>query len=113
MALREVVELHRQHQHDTHDDHTRAGLVSAVREMEWAMQDLEDYGQSTELSDEALDFQRETRATILEVRQTLASAAAFGEHQSDTDVRRLSLLTTQQQRGVATPLAAADDRLPM
>jgi hypothetical protein len=87
VALQEVVELHRQHQDDTHDDDTRARLVSAVSGMEWTMQDLEDYNQRTKLSGAELDFQQTTRAILLEVRQTLASSAVLGGHQWDTDVR--------------------------
>ena len=87
VALQEVVELHRRHQDDTYDDDTRARLVSAVSGMEWTMQDLEDYGQRKQLSGAELDFQRTTRATLLEVRQALASSTTPVGHQWDTDVR--------------------------
>ena len=81
VALQELSELHRQHQDNTQDDDTRARLVSAASGMEWTMQDLEDYSQRTKLSGAELDFQQTTRATLLEVRQTLASSAASGGRQ--------------------------------
>jgi non-ribosomal peptide synthetase component F len=94
VALQEVVELHRQHRDDAHNDDTRARLVSAVRGMEWTMQDLEDYGQCTDLSAAALDFQEAARATILEARQTLVSSATPRGQCDDSDVRSLSLAAT-------------------
>ena len=87
VALQELSELHRQHQDNTQDDDTRARLVSAASGMEWTMQDLEDYSQRSKISSAELDFQQTTRATLLEVRQTLASSAASGGRQWDTDVR--------------------------
>ena len=94
VALQEVVELHRQHRDDAHNDDTRARLVSAVRGMEWTMQDLVDYGQCTDLSAAALDFQEAARATILEARQTLVSSATPRGQCDDSDVRSLSLAAT-------------------
>jgi hypothetical protein len=85
-ALQQVVDLHRQHTDDADDDDARARLVSAVREMEWTMQDLEDYGQLAKLDSAALDFQREARTAILEARQALVSSGAAAGHQSDVDV---------------------------
>lgn len=87
-ALQQVVDLHRQHTDDADDDDARARLVSAVREMEWTMQDLEDYGQLAKLDSAALDFQREARTAILEARQALVSSGAAAGHQSDVDVRQ-------------------------
>ena len=68
---------------------TDSRLVGLVREMEWTMQDLEDYlaqSQSEEaLGAEALAFQQVARTTVLEVRQSLSAAIAAKGGGYDTD----------------------------
>ena len=84
IGLNAVQVLHRQHAEDVEDQDVYSRLVGLVREMEWTMQDLEDYAQSEEgLDAEALEFQKAARATVLEVRQSLSSASIGKGYDTD------------------------------